>query len=97
YYWIREKRDASAEIDYLMEVENKVIPVEVKAGKTGSLKSLHVFMAEKEKDYAIRFNTDLPVMTDVTVSAKIGNVVRPVEYRLLSLPLYLVNFADEMI
>ncbi len=97
YYWIREKRDASAEIDYLMEKDNETVPVEVKAGKTGSLKSLHVFMSEKQKDFAVRFNTDLPVMTDVNVSVRIGDAVRPVEYRLLSLPLYMVNFVDEMI
>ncbi len=97
FYWNREKRDSNAEIDYLLEVENKVIAVEVKAGKTGSLKSLHVFMSEKKKDFAIRFNTDLPGLADVKVSAKIGDSVKPVEYQLLSLPLYMVNFIDELI
>jgi len=97
FYWNREKREASAEIDYLVEIENKIIAVEVKAGKTGSLKSLQVFMSEKQKDFAIRFNTDLPGLTDVKVSVKIGGSVKPVAYRLLSLPLYLVNFLDEIV
>ena len=96
FYWNREKRDASAEIDYLVEIENKVIPVEVKAGKTGSLKSLQVFMVEKQKDFAIRFNTDLPSLTDVNVSLKIGGTVKPVAYQLLSLPLYMVCFIDKI-
>jgi predicted AAA+ superfamily ATPase len=96
FYWNREKRDASAEIDYLVEIENKVIPVEVKAGKTGSMKSLQVFMAEKQKDIAIRFNTDLPGLTEVNVSLKLGDTVKPVTYNLLSLPLYMVGFMDEI-
>lgn len=96
FYWNREKRDASAEIDYLVDIDNKVIPVEVKAGKTGSLKSLQVFMSEKQKDFAIRFNTDLPGLTDVNVLLKIGNTVKPVAYQLLSLPLYMVCFIDKI-
>ena len=96
YYWNREKRDANAEIDYLVEIENKIIPVEVKAGKTGALKSLQVFMAEKKKDFAIRFNTDTPNLTDVEVSVKMGDSVKPVKYRLLSLPLYMINFLDDL-
>ncbi|MCF6170285.1 MAG: AAA family ATPase [Bacteroidales bacterium] len=96
FYWNREKRDASAEIDYLVEIENKVIPIEVKAGKTGSLKSLQVFVAEKQKDFAIRFNTDLPSLTEANVSLKFGNTVKPVTYNLLSLPLYMVGFIDEI-
>jgi len=96
FYWNREKRDASAEIDYIVEIENKVIPIEVKAGKTGSLKSLQVFVAEKQKDFAIRFNTDLPSLTEANVSLRFGKTVKPVTYNLLSLPLYMVGFIDEI-
>ncbi|MBW2369136.1 MAG: DUF4143 domain-containing protein [Deltaproteobacteria bacterium] len=38
YYWSREEKNANAEIDYLLSYQNTVIPVEVKAGKMGSLK-----------------------------------------------------------
>ncbi|MFO9540663.1 DUF4143 domain-containing protein, partial [Legionella pneumophila serogroup 1] len=44
YYWHREEAGSSAEIDYVIQHGNKIIPIEVKAGATGSLKSLHVFM-----------------------------------------------------
>ena len=96
FYWIREKRDANAEIDYLIEVENNVIPVEVKAGKTGTLKSLHVFMSEKQKEFAIRFNSDLPGLSDVKTTVKMGNAIKQIEYKLMSLPLYMVNFIDQI-
>ena len=95
FYWVRESRDSNAEIDYLMEIGNKIVPVEVKAGKTGSLKSLQVYMSEKKKNFAVRFNSDLPSLVQVKASVKIGTSVKPVEYRLLSLPLYMVNFIDD--
>ncbi|MGV8137737.1 MAG: ATP-binding protein [Mangrovibacterium sp.] len=44
YYWVREKRGSSAETDYLIEKEAEVIPVEVKSGKSGKLKSLHLLL-----------------------------------------------------
>ncbi len=44
YYWSRETRGSSAETDYLIEIEQKIIPVEVKSGKAGSLKSLHLLL-----------------------------------------------------
>ncbi len=97
FYWIREKRDANAEIDYLLEMGNNVIPVEVKAGKTGALKSLQVFMSEKQKEYAIRFNADLPSITDVKASVKMAESIREVNFKLFSFPLYFVNFIDRII
>ena len=44
YYWNREKRGSSAEIDYMLAKEHEVIPVEVKSGKSGSLKSMHLLL-----------------------------------------------------
>ena len=44
YYWARDKRGSSAEVDYLIEHSQGVTPVEVKAGATGKLKSLHLFL-----------------------------------------------------
>lgn len=44
YYWSREARGSSAETDYLIEKEGEIIPIEVKSGKSGSLKSLHLLL-----------------------------------------------------
>jgi uncharacterized protein len=44
YYWIRDKRGSSAETDYLIEKDGKIIPIEVKSGKSGKLKSLHMLL-----------------------------------------------------
>jgi len=47
FYWVREQAHAQAEVDYLGETGERVIPVEVKSGSSGSLKSLLQFLKEK--------------------------------------------------
>ena len=44
YYWSRDARSSSAETDYLIEKEGEILPIEVKSGKSGSLKSLHLLL-----------------------------------------------------
>lgn len=44
YGWIRAKRGASSEVDYVISRNGKIIPVEVKSGKSGRLRSLKIFL-----------------------------------------------------
>ena len=44
YYWKRHEKSSSAEVDYLLSNQGKVVPLEVKGGKSGSLKSLHLLL-----------------------------------------------------
>ena len=44
YYWSREARGSSAEVDYLAVVNKTIHPVEVKSGASGRLKSLHLLL-----------------------------------------------------
>ncbi len=74
HYWAREKKSSSAELDYVSAIFDGVVGVEVKAGKTGTLKSLHLFIKEKSSPLAIRFNLQKPSLLN-----------KP---KLLSLPLY---------
>lgn len=54
YYWVRRAKNATAEIDYLLSRDMKVLPFEVKAGVQGGMKSLWDFMREKKLEQAIR-------------------------------------------
>ena len=54
YYWVRQAKNATAEIDYLLSQDMKVLPVEVKAGVQGGMKSLWDFMRDKKLTNAIR-------------------------------------------
>ncbi len=44
YYWHRESRSSNAEVDFLCVKKGAIIPVEVKSGTQGGMKSLHSFM-----------------------------------------------------
>lgn len=94
YCWMRQKAGTSSEVDYVIQHGTKIIPVEVKAGTTGRLKSLHVFLLEKHRDFALRFNADIPSVTDATTVVA-AHESKP--FRLLSLPLYMVGQYDRLI
>lgn len=49
HYWARTKANSSAEVDFVIEKEGKIIPVEVKSGKSGKLRSLHLLLSEHPK------------------------------------------------
>ncbi len=65
-----------------------IIPIEVKAGKSGSLKSLHMFVNEKHCDFALRFYAGQPLLNSAATSI---SGITPVGFRLLSLPFYLIG------
>lgn len=54
YYWVRLAKNSQAEIDYVEAKENDVMPLEVKAGMKGGMKSLWIFMREKGLTSAVR-------------------------------------------
>ncbi len=87
YYWQRTG-GRQGELDYIIQHRNRVVPVEVKAGATGSMKSLHMFMQVKGFDQAVRFDTNRPSLQNISVKTTTGESVK---YRLLSLPLYMVE------
>ncbi len=88
YYWLRFEKNANAEVDYLIQHQHQVLPIEVKAGATGTLKSLHLFMQLKQAPYAVRLNMDKPSVTHVENKTHAGAVAN---YQLYSLPLYLTG------
>ncbi len=89
-FWVREKISSTTEVDYVITNDGKLIPIEVKSGKEGKLKSLHLFMDESPGKIAIRLNAgELSVTKVVTPNGK--------NYQLLNLPYYLVSPFSEYI
>jgi len=88
FYWTRETKGSSSELDYVISHKHHIIPIEVKAGKTGTLKSLHYFMAKKKHPYAVRFNTDTMSVHDIDSKTTTG---APTKFKLISAPLYLID------
>ncbi len=57
FFWKRTEKNSLAEIDYLYEKNQILIPIEVKSGHTGTLKSMHLFLGSHPKSpYGIRFS-----------------------------------------
>lgn len=54
YYWARDAKGSMAEIDYLYSIKNKIVPVEVKSGSNGHLKSLQLFMNKYSVEKGIK-------------------------------------------
>ena len=90
-YWLREGRSNNAEVDYVVEFHGRIVPIEVKAGRTGTLRSLHQFAAAKRNPLAVRFHAAEPSLQTIHARAVTGAGSEAVRYRLLSLPLYLVE------
>lgn len=68
YYWQREAKGSAAEVDYLWQRGEHILPVEVKAGKTGTLKSLRLFLSEKKALFGVRFSMQPLSFTDSVLS-----------------------------
>ncbi|MGI9292797.1 MAG: ATP-binding protein [Pseudomonadales bacterium] len=90
-YWLREGRTSNAEVDYVLALNGQIIPIEIKAGASGSLKSLHQFVGEKDAPLALRFDTRLPSRQSINTTIRRGEKTVAVDYQLVSLPLYLVE------
>ncbi len=58
FFWHREARSSNAEVDYVIQQQDNILPIEVKSGKKGSLQSLFLFLAEKNVKKGIRFSLE---------------------------------------
>jgi len=86
FYWVRQAKNSLAEIDYLLSRDMKVLPLEVKAGVQGGMKSLWDFMRDKKLSQAIRCSLENFGKFDY-IDLKDDNAVRHVEI----VPLYAIS------
>ena len=54
FYWQREEKNARAEVDFVVQQNMDIIPIEVKSGKQGKMQSMHLFIKEKKSKMGIR-------------------------------------------
>jgi predicted AAA+ superfamily ATPase len=54
YCWHREKRQSSAQVDYVIQRGENILPIEVKSGTRGAMQSLRLFMTEKKIRRGVR-------------------------------------------
>jgi len=83
-FWVREEKDANSEVDVVYRHAQLVIPVEVKSGKQGRLRSLHQFVDRSSHPYAVRmYGGELSVERHTTPGGT--------AYLLLNLPYFLAT------
>ena len=80
-YWARDKKTSRAEVDYVIQHGATIIPIEVKSGPMGRMKSLHIFMQEKRSKLGI----------------KISQAPLSLKDQILSLPIYLIGQLDRLL
>ncbi|GHV66510.1 ATPase [Bacteroidia bacterium] len=89
-FWVREKHSSQAEIDFVLQFDNKVIPIEVKSGHNAHLKSLHLFMEEVPHDIAVRVWSQPFSINEVTTQ-------KGKKFKLINLPFYYVGVLEKVL
>ncbi len=84
HFWVREKKQSNAEVDFVIPYEGLLIPIEVKSGSSGRLRSLHQFIDNAPHNFAVRlYAGEIRLEKSTTISGK--------EFFLLNLPYYLTS------
>jgi len=81
-FWVKEKKQSSAEVDLVVPFRGLLIPIEIKSGPIGKLRSLHQFMEQCPHGFAVRMYAGSLEINDVeTPNGK--------KFKLLNLPYFL--------
>ena len=91
FYWLRQNKSANAEVDFVTSIGKTIVPIEVKAGKSGAMKSLLQFVVDKQATRACRFDLNPPSVQNISHKAQKDQQVVEIDYQLVSLPLYLIE------
>lgn len=90
-YWLRENKKGNAEVDFVAVIDGHITPLEVKSGKSGTLKSLQQFIYCKQINSAIRFDLNKYSTQYVANKIKVNEKEELVNFKLISYPLYAIG------
>ena len=90
HYGTANKRARLPRWIILMVINDRLVPVEVKSGKTGTLRSLHNFMDESRIDFAVRIYSGNMRTEQITTFNK-------KKFTLFSVPFYLLFRIHELL
>jgi predicted AAA+ superfamily ATPase len=89
-FWRRDKNTSQAEVDFILQRDSQIIPVEVKSGHNSKLKSLHLFMDECPHNIAVRVWPQPFSIDEVTTQ-------KGKKFRLVNLPFYYAGVLEEVL
>lgn len=89
-FWVPKKSNSQAELDFVLPLKDMLIPIEVKSGASGTLRSLHRFVDEAPHDIAVRiYAGSYKIENTSTISGK--------RFRLINLPFYLIGQVESIL
>jgi predicted AAA+ superfamily ATPase len=93
YYWLNEKKNANAEIDFLIEKGDPkiIMPIEVKSGSSLKLKSLIYFVHEKKLSQAITLTPNNYSKEKIETHVFNGKEKIKVTFELSNFPIYMAE------
>ena len=89
-FWVPKNINAQAEIDFVLPYEDRLIPIEVKSGATGKLRSLHRFIDEAPHDTAVRVYAGKFIIEE-------AKTIRGKRFKLINIPFYLLGEINEIL
>jgi uncharacterized protein len=75
FFWENAAVGSSAEVDFVLNLQRKIIPIEVKAGVAGHLRSLKQFMDKRS----------------IPVGVKVSEAPLKLDHKILNVPFYLLS------
>jgi hypothetical protein len=89
-YWARDTKNAQAEVDFVVPFNGLLIPIEVKSGATGKLRSLHRFMDVAPHTWAVRIYSG-------KLNVELANTLAGKVYTLINIPFYLTGRLEKVL
>jgi uncharacterized protein len=78
YYWQREAKNSQAEVDFVIQKQVQILPIEVKSGTKGTMQSMYLFLKEKNINQGLRLsleNFGATELIDIMPLYAVGNLV----------------------
>lgn len=95
HFWVREKKQSTAEVDLVLQYQDYIVPVEIKSGSTGKLRSLQQFIDGCNHPYAVRlFAENFGVERHQTIAGKPFLLMNIPFYLGAKLPEYIAYFVE---
>jgi predicted AAA+ superfamily ATPase len=93
YYWLNDKKGANAEVDFVLEFDGMITPLEVKSGSMGKMKSLFQFIGRKHCSTGVKLDLTHrdEWISDVNTKIRIGMENAPINFQLITLPVFFVT------
>ncbi len=88
HFWVREEHGTTAEVNIVFPYKKYLIPIEIKSGASGSLRSLHEYMDRCNHAYAIRFYAGKIAIDELKTR-------KGKSYKLLNLPYFLGAWTEQ--